>query len=211
VYQYILGGAVLALTLSLDALVVAFAYGCKKIKIPLLSACIINLICTGVLGLAFLAGSAMSAVIPAWAATAISFTILLIIGVVKLLDSITKAFIRKHSQFSKEMNLSLFNFKFIMKLYADPEAADIDVSRSIDSKEAVLLAISISLDGFAVGFGAALLGFNGGAILLFSLFANAAALLLGSMLGNKTAQRMPFNVSWLAGVILIGLAFMQLL
>lgn len=210
-HSQMLGAAVLALTLSLDALAVAFAYGCKKIKIPLPSVCIINLICTGTLALAFLFGSAISHFIPAWVAAGLSFTILLIIGIIKLLDSITKSIIRKHSKISKEIKLSLLNFKFILKLYADPEDADVDVSRSIDHQEAVLLAVSVSLDGFAVGFGAALFGFNGWAIVLFSLLANGAAFLLGNVLGNKTAQKIPFNVSWLAGAILIGLAFMQLL
>ena len=185
-------------------------YGCKKIKIPLLSVCIINIICTGSLGLAFLFGSAISNFIPAWVATGLSFAILLVIGIVKLLDSITKSIIRKHSQINKEIKLSLFNFKFIMKLYADPEDADVDVSRSIDHREAVLLAISVSLDGFVVGFGAALLGFNGLAVVLFSLLANGLALLLGSVVGNKTAQKLSFSISWLAGAILIGLAFLQL-
>jgi len=207
----LLGAAVLALTLSLDALAVAFAYGCKKIKIPFVSSCIINIICTGTLGLAFLFGSAIAYFIPEWVATGVSFTILLIIGIIKLLDSITKSIIRKHSHINKEVKISLLNFKFILKLYADPEDADIDVSRSIDPKEAVLLAIPVSLDGFAVGFGAALLGFNGWAIVGFSLITNGLALLLGSVLGNETAHKIPFNVSWLAGAILIGLAFMQLM
>jgi len=206
----LLGAAVLALTVSLDALAVSFAYGCKKIKIPPLSALIINLICVGVLGLAILFGAAIGPFIPAWVAGWLSFSILLIIGIVKLLDSITKSLIRKYSQFSREVNLSLLNFKFLIRLYADPEEADIDVSRCLDPREAVLLAIPISLDGFAVGFSAALLGFNGWAIVVFSLLATGLALRLGSALGNKTAAKLPYNVSWLAGAILIVLAFMQL-
>ena len=210
-YAQILGAAVIALTLSLDALAVSFAYGCKKIKIPLLSAVIINLICTAIIGLAFLFGAVLFPYIPEWVAAGLSFSILLIIGIIKLLDSITKSLIRKHTQISKEVKLSLFNFKFILNLYADPESADIDVSRCIDPREAVLLAISVSLDGFAIGFGAALLGYDGWAIILLSLLTNGAALWLGSVLGTKTAQKIPFNISWLAGVILIGLAFTQLL
>ena len=209
-YAQLFGAAVVAMTLSLDALAVSFAYGCKKIKIPWVSALIINFICTGVLGIAFLFGSVIYPFIPTWVATMISFAILFAIGLVKLLDSITKSLIRKYSQFSKEINLSILNFKFLLRLYADPEEADIDISRSLDSKEAVLLAIPVSLDGFAVGFGAALLGFNGWAIFLFSFFTNGLALLIGSGIGNKTAHKLPFNISWSAGIILIILAIMQL-
>lgn len=208
---YLLGAAALALSVSLDAFAASFAYGCKKIKIPLFSATIITVICTAALGLSFIFGSALLQFIPGWVAVGLSFTILFVIGVFKLLDSITKSIIRKYSSFNKEIKLSLFNFKLILRLYADPEVADVDASKSISSKEATVLAVSLSLDGFAVGFGAALLGFNVWAVVVFSLIANGLALWLGCLLGNKAARSLRFNISWLAGVILIGLAFMQLL
>ena len=207
----VLGAAMLALTVSLDALAAAFAYGCKNIKIPPRSAAIINAFCTGAIAFAFLLGSALAQVVPVWVAAALSFSILLLIGIAKLLDSITKSIIRKHSQINKELELSLFNFKFILRLYADPEAADVDVSKSISGREATALAAALSLDGFALGFGAALLGLNAWAVIMFSLWANGLALLLGGVLGNKAAASPRFNISWLAGVVLIVLAFMQLL
>ena len=199
------------MTLSLDALAAAFAYGCKKIAIPPLSAHIITAICTGTTAVSFLFGTAMSQFISADMAAWVAFGILFTIGLVKLLDSITKAIIRKHAGINKEIKLSLLNFKFILRLYADPEAADVDVSRSIDPKEAAVLAVSLSLDGFAVGFGAALLGLNGWVLVLCSLLANSAAIWLGSKLGNHAATKLRFSVSWLAGVVLMGLAFLQLL
>ena len=210
-FPLILGSAVLAFSVSLDAFAAAFAYGCKKIELPLVSACIINVICSGMIGLSFLAGSALSNFIHPELAIWISFTILLLIGITKLLDSITKSIIRKYTDISKEIKLSLFNFKFILLLYADPEAADADVSKSISPKEASVLAISLSLDGFAVGFGAALLGFNGWIVVLFSLLANGLALRLGSLLGNKCAKIFQTNISWTSGVLLIGLAVVQVL
>jgi len=206
----ILGIAVLALSLSLDAFAAAFAYGCKKIKIPPLSALIITLICTATAGLSFFAGTALAAFIPAWVAVGLSFTILFIIGVTKLLDSITKSIVRKYAQINKELRMSMLNFKFILQVYADPEAADADVSKSISSHEAIVLAVSLSLDGLAVGFGAALMGFNVWIFLLFSLIANSVAILLGGKIGNKVSQNLPFNISWIAGAVLIVLAFVQL-
>jgi len=208
---YLLGAAAIAFSVSLDAFAAAFAYGCKKIEIPLLSALIINIICTATVGLSFMFGSAVAHFIPGWVAVGLSFSILFVIGIAKLLDSITKAIIRKHAGISKEIKLSLFNFKFILGLYADPETADVDASKSISSKEAAVLAVSLSLDGFAVGFGAALLDFSVVAIVLFSLLANGLSLWLGGLFGNKAAKSLRFNISWLAGVILICLALIQLL
>lgn len=203
--------ALLALVLSLDALAASFAYGCKKITIPLMSGNIINLICTSVTALSFLLGAVLVQFIPAGFATGLSFSILLILGIIKLLDSITKSLIRKHTGLNKEIELSLLNFKLILHLYANPEAADVDSSESLSKKEAAVLAISLSLDGFAVGFGAALLGINGWAVVAFALISNAFAIFLGGWLGNTVAKKLQFNISWLAGVVLIILAFAQLI
>lgn len=210
-YYHIIGAAIIALSVSLDAFAAAFAYGCQKVKLPLTSAIIINLICTGTIALSFLFGQVLSQFIPGGVATGLSFGILLVIGVTKLLDSITKSVIRKHASIDKQVGLSLFNFKFILRLYADPEAADVDISKSISSREAAVLAVSLSLDGFAVGFGAALMGINALAVVALTLLAGALALWGGGALGNKAAVNLRFNISWLAGVILIGLAIMQLL
>ena len=206
-----LQAAAIAISISIDALAVSFAYGCKKIKIPMPSLLIINAICTLVIGLSFLFGLAIVQYIPKWLAAGLSFSILLIIGLTKLFDSITKSIIRKYSQLNKEINLSIFNFKLVMRIYADPEAADVDISKSISVREAAVLAISLSLDGFAVGFGAAMIGVNGWILVLFALITGFSALLLGCWLGNKAADKLRFNISWLAGVMLIGLAIVQLL
>ena len=206
----ILPAAAIAVSISIDAFAASFAYGCKKIKIPMLSALIINLICTAAIVLSFLFGTVLIQYISEDFAAGLAFLILLILGLVKLFDSITKSIIRKHTQFNKEVNLSVFNFKLLMRLYADPEAADVDASKSISPKEAVVLAVSLSLDGLAIGLGAAMIGVNIWILIVLTLIADFAALLLGGWLGNKAASKLRFSISWLAGVILIGLAIMQL-
>ena len=199
--------AAIAIAISIDALVAAFAYGCKKIKLPMPSLLLINFICTAVVGLSFLFGLGVARHIPPGLSAGLSFFILFTVGLTKLFDSITKSVIRKHTQISKEIKLSLFNFKLVMHIYADPEAADVDVSHSISLQEAAVLAVSLSLDGIAVGLSAAMMGVNGTVLWLFALCTGFLALWLGSLLGNKAADKLPFNMSWLAGAILMGLAF----
>lgn len=206
----LLHAAAIAFSVSLDAMAASFAYGCKKIKIPFISLLIITLTCAATIGIAFLFGSALMGSIPHWLAVGLSFTILFVIGLSKLFDSITKSIIRKYTKFHKEIKLSLINFKLVLHLYADPEAADVDVSQSISPREAAVLAISLSLDGFAVGLGAALAGVNGWALVGFTLVIGFVALFAGCKLGNRLADTLRFNLSWLAGVLLIVLAFLQL-
>ena len=158
-----------------------------------------------------LVGSIISGYIPSWITTVICFIILFTIGTIKLLDSITKSIIRKYNNLNKELKFSFLNFKFILNLYANPEDADIDSSKILSIREAIALAISLSLDGLAVGFGAALTNVNGVIIFFFSFLTNTLAVLLGCNIGNKLAAKISFNLSWLSGIVLIVLAFLKLL
>lgn len=103
------------------------------------------------------------------------------------------------------------NFRFVLSVYADPENADTDDSRSISPKEALSLAAALSLDGAAAGFGAALGSAEPAAVFFASLIIGAGAVFGGFFLGNLTASRLRFPVSWLSGTILIALAFGQIL
>jgi len=207
----VMEAGVLASSLSVDAFTAGFAYGSKKIKIPMTSVQIINIVCALITGLALFAGAALKNYIPPGLALGIAFSILFLIGAVKLLDSITKEIIRKHTNINKIITLSVFNFKFILSMYADPEVADADNSKEISPIEAMMLALSLSLDGVVVGFGAALADANGFAVVLWSLVTNAAAITLGCYLGGRAADKLPFNISWLGGAALIGLAFTKLM
>ncbi len=200
----------LASSVSMDAFVASFAYGSNRIKIPFKSVQIINLICSSTLGISLLIGTVVKDYLPHQLTTAICFVILLAIGLSKLLDSFTKSIIRKHNNLKKQIKFSMFNFNFILNLYANPEEADIDSSKTISSGEAASLAIALSLDGMAVGFGAALGNANGLVVFLVSLVAGASMVMLGSHIGNKIAHKLPINLTWLSGIILILMAISKL-
>lgn len=202
---------ILASALSLDAFVASFAYGSKNITIPLKSGQIINFICSGITGLSFFAGGLLKHYIPQQLTVMISFIILFILGTVKLLDGTAKSMIRKYNHIHKELVFSLFDFKFILNLYANPEDADVDYSKTLSSMEAASLATALSLDGITVGLGAALGNADGMAVFICSLITNMTAIFLGSLAGNRMVKKTPFNLSWLSGAILIALAFTKII
>lgn len=206
----ILEAVLLAATLSIDAFIASFAYGSNKIKIPFRSVLAINIVCSGILGLAILFGSLLRPYLSKEASSWICFSILLFIGLAKLLDNITKSVIRKHSGLTKKIRFSFFNFKFVLSVYANPEKADRDSSKNISIGEAISLAVALSLDGIAVGFGASLGNVNGLAVFLASFVTEAIAVLLGVSLGHKLSSKLKFNVSWLSGLVLIILAFTKI-
>lgn len=178
-----------AAALSLDAFAVSFSYGMDKIKLPAASFLLIDLVCSLSVGSTLLAGSLLKNRIPIRLAGIICFFILFFLGLFKLYDSI---------------------FRFVQNHYTDAKYVDTDHSKTISPKEAVLLAVTLSLDGVAAGFGSALGNINGIAVFLCSLFTEGAALFLGLYLGNRAAGKCSCNISFLGGLILLALAFFKL-
>lgn len=207
----VLEAMLLVMALSLDAFVSGFAYGADKIIIPFVSVTVINIVCSAVLAASLLLGGVIKAYIPENLTIIICFVTLFILGLIKIFDCSLKAYIKKRSAFRKRLAFSLFSLKCILDIYADPAVADRDKSQTLSPTEAAYLAIALSLDGLAVGFGAGITNTNIFLVILFSLIAGMAAVMLGCYLGNKAAQKCCADLSWLSGAILLALAFMKVL
>ena len=195
--------AFLALSLSLDTFVAGLSYGSSKIRLPLVCAVTVSLVCSGVLCLSMLAGSLVRPFLSPIAARLICFLLLVCMGTLRILDQAIKSFLCRHDGFSR-------NFMF-RAVYADPCKADADASKSLSVPESVYLALAMSLDGAAAGFGAALGNLNPVAVLFFSLLFGFTAIQGGFLLGNRLAQKTHFSVDWLSGALLILLAFLRLI
>jgi len=198
---------------STDSLVTGFAYGANKIKISLAAALVINLICCVTLGLSLFLGSVIGQYIPHTVTLAVCVTILCVIGVSKIFSSVIKNIIKKKNGINKDIKFSLFSLKFILNISAEPEAADADGSKTLSLKEAIPLAIALSLDGLAIGLGAGLTSASTLAYLViigFALALGFIALPLGCLIGRKITSRASINLGWLSGLILIGLAVMKI-
>ncbi len=184
--------------LTLDGFVASFAYGSDRIRIPLLSALIVDFVCTAMLALSLFLGAAVRAYIPGVLLKILCFGILFLLGLFKCFDQLAKSLIKRKDA------------PFLVAVYASPETADADRSKVLSAREALTLSFALSLDGLAAGFGAALGAVNLPVVLLLSLIANLAALDLGAKLGNGLAKKVPVNLSWVSGAVLILLAFTKL-
>lgn len=196
--------------LSMDAFVASFAYGTSKIKIPFKSAIIINVVCSTILAIALFAGGIISKFIPSTFTTSICFALLLMLGLAKLFDSTLKALIGPEGSLSRNYQFELSDFRFFLKVCIDNTSADVDHSLVLSPKESLSLAIALSLDGLAAGFGTGLVTVNFTEIIIFSLIINMIAILTGCFLGNKISEKTNLNLSWLSGATLILLAFLKL-
>lgn len=209
--KMLIEGAALAFALSVDTFIAGFSYGAGGVKIQRTSMWVINLVCSGVLGAALLTGAFAGRLFSRDTAVWVSFVLLLLMGLAKLLDGITKSVIRRYGRIQGLFRLSVFNFRFVLTLYADPEKADADGSKILSTGEAAALAFSLSLDAVAAGFGAAVKSGNIAAVFVMAAMMNAAAMPTGVWLGKRLSDRLPFNISWISGVILMTLASARLI
>ncbi len=201
----------LVIALSLDAFVASFAYGTNKIKVPALSAVVIDAICTLTLAISLFFGTMLRPFIPQYLTKVMCFGILFILGLMKLCENRIKAMINKGKSMRKKVSFSLMHINFILNVYTDPKEADVDASKTLSPTEAASLSLALSLDGLAIGFGTAFGDINYTQIIIFSLIANMLAVALGCFIGNHVAKKIPMDLSWLSGALLIVLAISKIM
>mgnify|MGYP000853799871 CR=1 FL=1 len=200
----------LVCSLSMDAFFAGFTYGSGRIKIPFRSVFIISIICSATLFLSLFTGTLISDYLSDSTARIIGFTILFILGIIKLFDGLLKIYINKKCELHKEITFSLFNLRFILNVYADPCKADKIADKILSPAEAAALALALSLDGLAAGFSAALTNANALFTSGLSLAFHLLAIPLGFFIGEKIAQKTKRDFSWLSGIMLIILALLRL-
>jgi putative sporulation protein YtaF len=200
----------LVLAVSIDSFAAALAYGSSGIRIPILSSIIMNGICSLILAASLFLGYLIFPVIPENLTKIICCLILSIIGIAKLCDSSIKVLIRRNKSIRRQIKFSLSSLHFILNIYADPEEADCDQSKSISIGEAAVLAVALSLDGTAVGFGAGLGGIDPLITALLCFAVGMAAVKVGSLIGEKIAHNSSRDFSWISGVLLLLIAFLNL-
>ena len=200
---------ILAVAISIDALVASFAYGSQKMKISIGATLVIGIISGALLGLTLFFGERIGGFMPDWLAGLISFVILFGLGTLRIFDSWLKNYIRKRGS-GGQIKFSAFRLTFILQIYADPETADTDGSRILSTGEALSLGLALSLDGIAAGLGAGLLGvpplLSGGVASALTIM----AIVLGGIVGGKLAKVLTRDISWISGVLLILLAILQI-
>lgn len=200
----------LVTALCLDAFTASLACGVGKTKMPPPAIVVISLVCTSALVLSAGIGTAARQFISPTLSSAVSFALLLVIGLVKSFESFLKRSIAKKGGTENQFKMKMFDLHFVLTVFADSEKADIDHSKTLSVKEAVYLALALSLDGFAAGFGWGLAPVNYPELILLSLASNLVAITLGYLLGKWLRTLTKIDFSWLGGIILILLAFTKL-
>ena len=200
----------LVTALCLDAFTASLSCGISKTIIKWPAVAVISLVSTSVLALSTGLSALVRELIPPMLSSSISFTLLLIIGFIKSFEFLLKRWISKNEDRQNQLKMRVFDLNVVLTVYADTERADLDRSKSISVKEAVYLAMALSIDGFAAGFGWGLLPVDYLGLIALSLLSNLLALTLGYFAGKWLIRNTKLDLSWLGGILLIILAFTKL-
>lgn len=174
----------LVTAVSVDAFAAGFTYGVSKVKVPGTSVLIVTGVSSLVLGFSLAAGSLLCQLVPGNMTRYVSFVILFVLGIVKLLDR---------------------------SPHEEAEQADRNQDAFVSAEEAAVLGAALSLDSLAAGVGAGVQAPQIPAIFLLSFLVGALAIELGGLLGRLISARCQSNLCWISGILLIVLAFMKLI
>jgi putative sporulation protein YtaF len=202
-----------AIALSLDAFSAGFAYGLRRIKIPLVSYC--ALICASmfIVGLSVFFGSAVAQIIPPVWGEKLGGMILLGIGLWWLFRprKNNKNINQEDQKIKKIVELRLASLAVIIQIFEEPVCADIDASGVISIQESLFLAFALSVDALGAVFGAALAGSVGIQTVLFIAIFQLFFLLLGVYLGrSSTFMWMRTQGPVIAGILLCMLGLLKI-
>lgn len=198
---------ILALIVSADTFLTAVAYRSSDIKIPVISAFVINFTSALMLTLSLLLSDFIGQYISPDICSIAGFIILTAIGLVTIFKSIIRTLVRKLSErdyIALKSNAS----GIIVKLYLDDTSADCDGSQTLSAHEALALALAGSLDSISTGLSCGFNSINAVFSGIFTFTAGFTAIALGTLFGRKIAS---FNhdFSWLGGVFLIAFAVFE--
>lgn len=201
----------LVLVLSLDAFMASIAYGTNKIKMPFKSILIIDMVCAIFLALSIFFGIQIRKILHESIALILGATILILLGIYYLFESIFKSYLENKLKENEKVKIKLFDIWFVIDVYVDETKADFNLSKNLDSKEALYLATALSLDSLAVGFGSSLGNINYLQVIGLSLVIGMFSIWSGLFIGKKIVEKTKINLSWLSGIILIILGLLKLI
>lgn len=185
----------LAISSSIDALGIGITYGIKNTKIPFFEKIILFILLFTITYIAIIIGDAVQNLLSTFITNYLSNFILIGIGAYICFNAL------KTTNNSKN-------------IFSNPNVVDLNNSKTIEPKEALLLAFALALDSFCLGICGAITDIN---LTLFPLFVAGFHILflnLGLIFGKHVIHscKLPQNTwSLISGLLLICISFFECL
>ena len=136
--NHILEALLFSLAISFDSLATFFGYGISNIKVPFKRILLISILSTLVLACGIALGYLLSGVISRDVTKYISFSVLLLVGLIKLIVELIKSWLEKRTKKDTTV-IKIFNFSLFFKVALDPSLADLNDDKVLSLKESLLI------------------------------------------------------------------------
>ena len=192
---------ILSLAVSLDGFFAGFAYGVRRVHIPLLSLCIICISSSFSVFLSMKAGGVVASLLTTQIASVLGGLMLITVGAIIIFQSMRVVRAKKRRLVPRKGNKGLSVLSSVLR---EPARADFDCSGVLTGKEAIVLGVALAIDAFGAGFGAAMMGFTP-LITSFAVGITKFVLLTSAIiLGRRYSRNMSGEcASVVAGTVLI--------
>lgn len=209
--MHIISILLFVISASLDNLVVAVAYGIRKLKISILSNILIAFIsCAGTF-LSMLLGTTISYLIKPSSANIIGSIILIAIGLWFIINSIKKMKMQDSNLKNYEGKQDKIDYYNCGKLLENPEKADIDNSGNIDWKEAITLGFALALNNTGLGIGASIAGLSLTLTSLLTFIFSFLTIPIGYYIGSRFLPKiLETKADMISGIIIILIGIYEL-
>jgi len=199
----------LIVALSMDTFLISSTFGSNSIKVKIPGAVIIALGSAASLSISIMLSNLLVNVIPIHLFNMLSFLVLIIIGSYNIFSTAIKNYFKKMQILNKNISLKIEGYNLLIDVFLDETKADIDKSKDLDIKEALLIAGIGGLDSLCAGLS---FPFTNVYVIFVATFLICISMVfLGFNLGAKLDFMTKNNLSWFSGVLLIILAFTKIM
>lgn len=200
-----------SIALSFDSFVAFLGYGTSKIKVHFKTILLMIVINTFILACGILIGFLFSNILNEDFSKYFSFSLLMIVGLIKFFSEIIKIWLNKKAICKDVVTIKIFNFKLFLNIAFDATKADLNKDKILSIKEAIIIGIILSIDSFGVGIGIGLSNLSPYIVIPFSFLTCLFFSCIGEYIGKKIAKKCSFNLSWISGLTLIIIAILKII
>ena len=184
----ILSSILLAFIASLDSLIIGLAYGVKKIKISIAVNTFIAIIVTLGTFLSMYLGLLFCKLLNKEIPTLLGSILLIAVSIWMAIDYFIKKK-KAHKNFSC-CSIDVGNYLDYNDIITKDKTADTDGSGAIELKEAIGLAIALTLNNFALGFGASMSGISVPITTTFTFIFSIFMVIIGLKIGTSIFSKL---------------------
>ena len=198
------------LAVTLDSLTAGLTYGTRKVRIQPLSYLILICIPALFITAANQLGTLLACLLPPQVLPWISFLLLFLLGISKIMESLIRRLAVKHPSLTRNWGCKIKQINIIFTIYLSPEDANIEDLQILSAKEALLLSLALSLDSILVGMAFTTDAVSWVFLFLLAVLFNLLFFLIGYLAGHVLCHLFHVDLSWLSGLLLLLLALQAL-